>query len=86
MLWLAPLPHLKWLRFFTRRPKGHSSLLAELLQQHRCAGPFSLLSCSLATLLTIRLQIYVIDSADRKRVEETGVELNLLMEEEKLAG
>jgi len=30
--------------------------------------------------------VYVIDSADRKRVEETGVELNLLLEEEKLAG
>merc|ERR1712137_899818 len=30
--------------------------------------------------------IYVIDSADEKRVEETGVELNALIEEEKLAG
>eukprot|EP01006_Ploeotia_vitrea_P017887 TRINITY_DN49119_c0_g1_i1.p1 TRINITY_DN49119_c0_g1~~TRINITY_DN49119_c0_g1_i1.p1 ORF type:complete len:181 (-),score=88.45 TRINITY_DN49119_c0_g1_i1:85-627(-) len=28
--------------------------------------------------------IYVIDSADRRRVEETGIELNLLLEEEKL--
>ena len=30
--------------------------------------------------------VYVIDSADRRRVEETGVELGLLLEEEKLAG
>ncbi len=30
--------------------------------------------------------IYVIDSADRRRMEETGVELNGLIEEEKLAG
>lgn len=30
--------------------------------------------------------IYVIDSSDRRRVEETGVELNALLEEEKLAG
>lgn len=29
--------------------------------------------------------IYVIDSADEGRVEETGVELNMLIEEEKLA-
>jgi len=29
--------------------------------------------------------IYVIDSADRRRIEETGVELNNLIEEEKLA-
>jgi signal recognition particle receptor subunit beta len=28
----------------------------------------------------------VIDSADRRRMEETGVELNSLLEEEKLAG
>ncbi|PVD22421.1 hypothetical protein C0Q70_18233 [Pomacea canaliculata] len=32
------------------------------------------------------LLIYVIDSADRKRHEETGVELQELLEEEKLAG
>jgi len=30
--------------------------------------------------------VYVIDSADRKRIEETGQELNQLLEEEKLAG
>jgi len=30
--------------------------------------------------------IYVIDSADRKRMEETGVELSQLLSEEKLAG
>ena len=30
--------------------------------------------------------IYVIDSADRRRMEETGVELGQLLEEEKLAG
>lgn len=30
--------------------------------------------------------VYVIDSADRRRMEETGVELNCLIEEEKLAG
>lgn len=30
--------------------------------------------------------VYVIDSADRKRMEETGVELNSLIEEERLAG
>lgn len=28
----------------------------------------------------------MIDSADKKRLEETGTELNLLLEEEKLAG
>lgn len=32
------------------------------------------------------LQIYVIDSADRKRMGETGVELGQLLEEEKLDG
>lgn len=31
-------------------------------------------------------QIYVIDSADRKRLEETGEELMELLEEEKLTG
>ena len=30
--------------------------------------------------------IYVIDSADRRRMEETGIELGQLLEEEKLAG
>mmetsp|Transcript_12333 Transcript_12333/g.21375 ORF Transcript_12333/g.21375 Transcript_12333/m.21375 type:complete len:181 (+) Transcript_12333:87-629(+) len=30
--------------------------------------------------------IYVIDSADRRRLDETGVELNMLLEEDKLAG
>jgi ADP-ribosylation factor-like protein 3 len=30
--------------------------------------------------------IFVIDSADRRRMEETGIELNQLLEEEKLAG
>jgi len=30
--------------------------------------------------------VYVIDSADRRRMEETGVELNSLIEEEKLSG
>jgi ADP-ribosylation factor-like protein 3 len=30
--------------------------------------------------------IYVIDSADRRRMEETGVELGQLLEEDKLAG
>mmetsp|Transcript_33010 Transcript_33010/g.47703 ORF Transcript_33010/g.47703 Transcript_33010/m.47703 type:complete len:189 (-) Transcript_33010:34-600(-) len=30
--------------------------------------------------------IYVIDSADRRRMEETGIELQALLEEEKLAG
>jgi ADP-ribosylation factor-like protein 3 len=30
--------------------------------------------------------IYVIDSADRRRIEETGLELSLLLDEEKLAG
>lgn len=30
--------------------------------------------------------VYVIDSADRRRIEETGLELNSLIEQEKLAG
>mmetsp|Transcript_4479 Transcript_4479/g.14597 ORF Transcript_4479/g.14597 Transcript_4479/m.14597 type:complete len:126 (-) Transcript_4479:407-784(-) len=30
--------------------------------------------------------VYVIDSADRKRMEETGIELSLLLEEEKMNG
>lgn len=30
--------------------------------------------------------VYVIDSADRRRMEETGVELNALLEEESLSG
>mmetsp|Transcript_11074 Transcript_11074/g.18107 ORF Transcript_11074/g.18107 Transcript_11074/m.18107 type:complete len:179 (-) Transcript_11074:370-906(-) len=30
--------------------------------------------------------IYVIDSADRRRIDETGMELNALLEEDKLAG
>jgi ADP-ribosylation factor-like protein 3 len=32
------------------------------------------------------LQVYVIDCADRRRIDETGVELQALLEEEKLAG
>ena len=32
------------------------------------------------------LQVYVIDCADRRRKDETGVELQTLLEEEKLAG
>lgn len=31
------------------------------------------------------LQIYVIDSADKRRMEETGVELQQLLDEEKLS-
>ncbi len=31
-------------------------------------------------------QVYVIDCADRRRIDETGVELQALLEEEKLAG
>lgn len=31
-------------------------------------------------------QIFVIDSADRRRMEETGIELQQLLEEEKLSG
>ena len=34
----------------------------------------------------LSLQIYVIDSADRRRIEETGIELTSLLEEEELAG
>lgn len=34
----------------------------------------------------VEILVYVIDSADRKRIEETGVELNELLEEEKLSG
>eukprot|EP00906_Rhabdomonas_costata_P002855 RCo004438 len=30
--------------------------------------------------------IYVVDAADKKRIEETGIELNKLLAEEKLAG
>lgn len=30
--------------------------------------------------------VYVIDSADRRRLDETGAQLNELLEEEKLAG
>lgn len=44
---------------------------------------------ALAACLTrgpARAQIYVVDSSDRRRVEETGVELNSLLEEQKLAG
>lgn len=32
------------------------------------------------------LQIYVVDSADRKRVDETGFELNELLNDDKLLG
>ena len=38
------------------------------------------------TLANCWAQIYVIDSADRKRLEETGEELMELLEEEKLSG
>ena len=31
-------------------------------------------------------QVYVVDSSDRKRLDETGVELNSLLEEDSLAG
>lgn len=37
------------------------------------------------TLIALLSQIYVIDSADRKRFEETSVEMNELLGEEKLA-
>ncbi len=30
--------------------------------------------------------MYVIDSSDKRRLEETGIELNALLEEDKLAG
>lgn len=33
----------------------------------------------------ISLKIYVIDSADRRRVEETSIELRQLLEEDRLA-
>lgn len=33
-----------------------------------------------------RLQVYVIDSADERRTEECGVELNALLEEDRLSG
>jgi ADP-ribosylation factor-like protein 3 len=39
-----------------------------------------------AITLLIQEQIYVIDSSDRRRLEESGSELNQLLEEEKLAG
>ena len=42
----------------------------------RCFGPTSL----------VQPQVYVIDSADRRRLEESGEELKSLLEEEKLAG
>ena len=41
---------------------------------------------SLKTVNNISLQVYVIDCADRRRIDETGVELQSLLEEEKLAG
>jgi signal recognition particle receptor subunit beta len=37
------------------------------------------------TVCCLYLQIYVIDSADRRRLEETGMELVTLLEEEKLS-
>ena len=37
-------------------------------------------------MLFFLLQIYVVDSADKRRLEETGVELGQLLEEDKLAG
>lgn len=39
-----------------------------------------------ARILIKLQQIYVIDSSDRRRLEESGAELNQLLEEEKLAG
>jgi ADP-ribosylation factor-like protein 3 len=52
------------------------------------ASSFDFLSpkCRLIPFLLFLPQVYVIDSADRRLVEETGVELNSLLEEEKLAG
>lgn len=38
------------------------------------------------TVRLLLLQIYVVDSADRKRVDETGFELNELLGDDKLAG
>ena len=35
--------------------------------------------------MCVLFQVYVIDSADKKRVEETGVEMNELIENEKLS-
>ena len=44
---------------------------------------FNLTSSSF--VLQIHLQIYVIDSADRRRMEESGVELKQILDEERLA-
>ena len=40
---------------------------------------------TLSSLFLVFLQIYVIDSADRRRMEETGVELQQLLDEERLS-
>ena len=51
-----------------------------------CGGLVRAPRTSLADSLACRwAQVYVIDSADRRRVEETGVELGQLLDEEKLA-
>lgn len=43
-----------------------------------CAYPYLIL---VESFLNFLFQVYVIDSADRRRMEETGVELQQLLEE-----
>ena len=55
-----------------RRPEVHPTLLEELLRQHR------------RTRERLLTQVFVIDSADKTRVEECEEELHSLISEEKL--
>ena len=74
------------------RAKVDSPVLAELLRPNRRLGACCVLWCRLHPLAQLNcsffqscLQIYVIDSADRRRMEETGVELQQLLDEERLS-
>lgn len=64
------------------RTEVYPPLLEKLLRSNRCFGK-CLSSCTQHCLRL--LQIYVIDSADKRRMEETGVELQQLLDEEKLS-
>jgi ADP-ribosylation factor-like protein 3 len=67
------------------RTEVNSTLLEELLLFHGCTGTVfypQKMNCPTSSTP----QIYVIDSADRRRIEETGIELTSLLEEEELAG
>ena len=80
----ALVPHNTHTHTHTTAQHNHSPTTALCTAATRCTltSPSVLVCC----VVCCCCQVYVIDSADRRRIEETGLELNALIEEEKLAG